>query len=265
MLRIIIGIIIVIAFLGSLASQSVPNFGSDAEMMGYVISQIAFVALAIWLIYSGIEKRQRKKGNQIEKVKGDVLPLVREYFHSFKAFLTKYVMQSKTPYWFLVLWGYGLSKALIRLDISVGGAGIDYSINNWTVLWMVGLILGLIMGLIGYWLLGSLFHLGVLIAGGKGMAKTSRLINLYASLPHTLVVIAVIAFNMLALRGSYFEYGGLANVWIFMTFAAAIYSWYLGYVGAMEIQKTKRVRSILIFLVLPILLQSSIFLYSYLA
>jgi len=265
MVRIIFGILILLGLLGSVADPNPPTFGSHSEMMGFATAQIALLILSIWLIHSGIRKRQLKKGKKIEEAEIGIIPLAKEYFTSYKGFLTKYIGTGKPPYWFLVFWAYGLSKALVRFDALLIGATANYSINTWLGFWLISLVWGIVIALIGYWVVGSIFHLGVLLAGGKGKAKTSRLIYLYSSMPHVLAAIVLIALNMLVMGKNYFEYGGLAIEWLLVLFIAATYSWYLAYAGAVKIQKTKKFRSILIFLILPILLQSSVFLYSYLA
>ena len=61
MIRIILGILLIIGLSNQFVLSEAPTFESSAGMTGYITAQIAFVALAIWLIYSGITKGRTRK------------------------------------------------------------------------------------------------------------------------------------------------------------------------------------------------------------
>ncbi|MFH0837967.1 MAG: Yip1 family protein [Patescibacteria group bacterium] len=263
MIRIIFGILILIGLANQFIVMKAPTFDNVAEMQGYVAAKIAFLVLAIWLISSGIKKRRAKQGKTEEKSKMGMIDFFKSYFGGYKAFLHKNIELKKPPYWLLVIWFYGVVRVLVRLDSSVAGIGFNFNIQGWFDLWVTSLVLGAVIGFIGYWLVGSIFHLGVLLAGGHKKAKTSRMIFIYSGIPHTIAVMALFFVGMLALRENYFLNGGLDPRWFYISGAASFYSIVLGYIGAVEVQKTKKIRSILLFLVVPIALYASIYLYSY--
>jgi len=272
MLRIVFGILLIVGMLSAFVTQSAPTFEDGAEMQGYVIAQIAFIALAIWLISSGIKKRRAKKQGSdkagkvetVGKTKMAMVDFLKSFFGDYKAFLRKNIELKKPPYWLMVIWLYGVVRMLIRIDSSVGGIGVvSFGIHGWFDMWVSSLIFGSVIGLIGYWVIGSIFHLGVLLAGGHHKAKASRMVFVYSSIPHTIAVMALFFVGMLGLRGNYFLDGGLDPSWFHISMAASLYSIVLGYIGAREVQKTKKIRSILIFIVLPVLMHASIYFYSY--
>ena len=199
-----------------------------------------------------------------KKVELGIVDCCKSFFGNYKAYLTKYIELKKPPYWLMVLWIYGISRVLQKINSSISAGTSDYAIQHWLSLWIAALIGGIVIGFIGYWLVGSIFHVGVLLAGGKKKAKTSRMIFLYAGLPFSLTVIILMLINMIAFRGDYFAYGGLEQSWNTLAILASLYSLILGYIGVREIQKTKKVRSILLFIALPIVLHTSIYYYSHL-
>ena len=263
MLRIIFGILVLIALCNEFIFSKMPTFENSDVMTGFVLGQIVLVALAIWLISSGIKKRRAKKGETAEKPKEGMVGFLKSFFGNYKAFLHKNIELKRPPYWLLVIWFYGVARVLVRLDSSVAGIGANFGIQGWFDLWVTSLVLGAVIGFIGYWVVGSIFHLGVLLAGGHKKAKTSRMIYVYAGLPHTIAVMAIFFVGMLALHENYFLNGGIDPSWLRIAIAASLYSIILGYIGVREIQKTGKVRSILLFLVLPILIHASVYLYAY--
>jgi len=61
MIRIIIGTILLVGLLNSTMLRGVPHFATSEETTGYILAQFVFLALSIWLIQSGINKRRAKK------------------------------------------------------------------------------------------------------------------------------------------------------------------------------------------------------------
>jgi hypothetical protein len=61
MVRIILGIVVALASLLQLGKIPSRSFGSDAEKAGYVVGTLAIAALAIWLIWSGVSKRNENE------------------------------------------------------------------------------------------------------------------------------------------------------------------------------------------------------------
>jgi hypothetical protein len=268
MFRIIFGIILLLAMLNQFVAQKAPVFAEVSEMQGYVAAQIVFLVLAIWLIYSGIKKRKAHnhaaKGADIKedaKKEGMLLTdFFKSFFGDYKTFLRESIELKRPPYWLCVIWLYGIARVAIRLNT---GIGTTFDLQNWLPFWASALLLGIVIGFIGYWVIGSIFHLGVLLAGGHKKAKTSRLIYVYCWMPHALVVTATFLAAMLGQRENYFLNGGIAANWFYPATFASLYSIILGYIGATEIQKTKKIRSILLFILLPFVIHAGVILYVY--
>ncbi len=219
--------------------------------------------MGIYLLYSGIKKEKKKKSSNSNINRLGIFDFIKYYFKDYQSFLKKYVIDKKPAYWLLILWFYGLNKVLIRFSESPASMSIKYHIDNYSIFWISAVILGIIIAFIAYYALGSIFHLAVMLAGGKGKMKNSRLIFLYSSLPYTLSIFVLILINMLILRRGYFESNGMDLVYLLIITVAHIYSLYLNYKGAIFIQKTKKIRSIIIMIVFPILLQIMIYAYYY--
>ena len=261
MLRIIIGILIVIGSLKSMgdvwAGNSITTPDDEAFFYGVVVGKVLLLLLSIWLIYSGI-KKIRQKNNKIS-----AWYFLKEFFGSYTDFIEKCFKNKKPPFFFWVFWMAGISIAFnfIINWISRG----DY-VLNWLYTWLFALILGLILALVAYWGMGSVYHLFVRLSGGERNARVSRYIYLYSGLPVFIIVIFSVIINMLVYGNEYL----LGNVnetlnyiWLFLKFSAVIYSIILGYIGVRNMQKTKKIRSVIFFILIPVLLHVSIAAYSY--
>ena len=60
MIRIIIGVLLILGTLGSLA-KSAAVLSNSYELQGFILGKIIIIALGIWLIYSGVKKRKAHK------------------------------------------------------------------------------------------------------------------------------------------------------------------------------------------------------------
>jgi hypothetical protein len=57
MIRIIIGVLLILGTLSSLA-QSAAVLSNSYELQGFIFGKVVIIALSIWLIYSGVKKRK---------------------------------------------------------------------------------------------------------------------------------------------------------------------------------------------------------------
>ena len=60
MVRIVVGVLLLLGTLNSLA-QSTAVLSNSYELQGFILGKLGAVALGIWLIYSGIKKRNAGK------------------------------------------------------------------------------------------------------------------------------------------------------------------------------------------------------------
>ena len=103
----------------------------------------------------------------------------------FVGFAQQYLGRPGPPLMYIAVW-------LIGMDAVAGGIelgyvyGEQYDVDNWFFAWIRIIVGGAAIGIFRYWLVGSIFHIVVIAAGGKGIARTSRYILLYALLPASL-------------------------------------------------------------------------------
>ena len=265
MLRIILGILIIIGSLKSMGGivgvNSISTPDDEAFFYGVVAGKIILLILSIWLIYSGIRKI-RQKGN---KKSGGVSAwqFLKEFFGSYTSFIEKYFKNKKPPFFFSIFWMFGIS---IAFNFIIAWISHGNYVLNWLYTWLFALILGLILALMGYWVMGSIYHIFVRLSGGEKNAKVSRYIYLYSGLPVFIVVIFSMIINMLV-YGNEYLLGNideiLSYIWLFLKIVALIYSIVLGYIGVRNMQKTKKIRSVIFFIIIPILFRLSVFGYSF--
>jgi hypothetical protein len=265
MIRIILGVLIALGFLVSLA-KPVPVFTEQAEFMGFIAGKIVLIILIIWLIYSGARSKKRLANEQKEKKnKMELFMFFKTFFGRYSDFLKNHILKKRPPYFFFILWLYGASRFFERLEVGVA-TGQTFNITNWVGAWFMAAIAGFIIGFIGYYVLGSIYHLFVRLAGGVKDWNASRNIFLYSYMPMILVSILSVLSEMIVYGNRFFD--GITSfgwnmVWLVLTLVALIYSLVLSYKGVVLIQKTGKIKSVIIFIVLPILLYASVFTYSY--
>jgi tetratricopeptide (TPR) repeat protein len=163
---------------------------------------------------------------------------------------------SNPPYRLAFIWIIGISAYLSGMDMRLAfGGGVPYA--DWDKIWAIALIIGLLPGYITYWIWGSLYHLGVIIAGGtrgRGSGDASRHIYIVGAMPLAISVMVTAVVNTAVYRNSYFTgptYAGL-DIGLFLFYLAAfIYTIVLWIRGARRVQSTKPVRTALLFAVLP--------------
>jgi len=175
----------------------------------------------------------------------DVIKLV---FVDFVGFAQRYLTESPPPMMYLAVW-------LIGMDTVAGGielayiTGQQYLVDNWFYAWLRIIVAGTAMGVVRYWLVGSLFHVVVVLAGGQGSPRTSRYILLYALLPVAVCNLSVKILQMLIYGNEYFT--GQTNAVVEGLFGgvmmgAYVFTLVLCYRGMRALQQTDSRRSILV-------------------
>jgi len=243
--------------LGMLSSFTRPNPlpTETYEHAGFIIGQILFFVLSLWLIYSGIKGRKKikKEGKKREKIK--FIDFTRLFFTKYKNFLTKYISEKRPPFFFLIMVIFGVSRFLDRVQSGIFSDN-PLPIHDWLSNWFCAVIFGFVIGFVGYWLIGSIYHLFVRLAGGAKNPRASRNIFLYSMIPSSLAIIITQFIKMLVFGNSYFEWASnqyLNIASLVLWILGSIYGFILFYIGARDIQKTGKIRSIIFFLIIPIL------------
>lgn len=174
--------------------------------------------------------------------------LLREIFVDFVGFAQKYLTGGSPPLFLIAVW-------LIGMDAVAGSIELEhyysqeYLVDNWFHAWVRIMAGGVLAGVLRYWLVGSMFHLLVLVAGGKGRARTSRYIFLYAALPVAVCDLAVKILEMVVYGNAYFE--GSANNVLNGAFSALMLAAYaftvlLCYRGMRVLQGTDKRKSLIV-------------------
>jgi hypothetical protein len=173
--------------------------------------------------------------------------LLKWIFVDFVGFSRRYLTSAPPPLMYMAVW-------LIGMDAMAGGielayiSGQQYLVDNWFYAWLRIMGGGAAMGIIRYWLVGSMFHIVVVAAGGQGRARTSRYILLYALVPSSVCNLSVKILQMLVYGNKYFT--GQTNAVVegffgMVMMAAYVFTIVLCYRGMRTLQQTDKRRSIL--------------------
>ena len=165
-------------------------------------------------------------------------------------FAQRHLTESPPPLMYIAMW-------LIGMDAVAGSIELEkiysqeYLIDNWFHAWVRIMAGGVLAGVLRYWLVGSMFHLLVLAAGGNGPARTSRYIFLYAALPVAVCDLIFKILEMVIYGNGYFA--GQTNslldgLFSTITLAAYVYTVVLCYRGMRVLQGTDKRRTLLVLL-----------------
>jgi hypothetical protein len=180
--------------------------------------------------------------------------LVKLVFTDFVGFAQQYLTSSPPPLMYIAVW-------LIGMDTMAGGielayiASDQYEVDNWFYAWIRIIVGGAAMGIVRYWLVGTIFHFVVLLAGGTGPARTSRYILLYALLPMSVCNLSIKILQMLLYGNKYFagQTSGLVEgLFGLIMLGVYVYTIVLCYRGMCALQQTDKRRSIALLATLSI-------------
>ena len=174
--------------------------------------------------------------------------LLREVFVRFTDFAQKHLTESQPPLMYIAIW-------LIGMDAVAGSIELEYHIaqeyvtDNWFHAWVRIMTGGVLAGVLRYWMVGSLFHVLVLAAGGRGKARTSRYIFLYAALPVAVCDLTFKVLEMVIYGNNYFTAqtnAMLDGAFSTIMLAAYVYTVVLCYRGMCVLQGTDKRRSLIV-------------------
>jgi len=185
-----------------------------------------------------------------------IVGLFNTLFTNYKEFLNKYLIRKKPPFLFIVIWLFGMSSIIDNLAVQ------EYQIQNWSIVWGIILILGILAGYIGSRIGGRIYHFFVKICGGQGEYHISRNLFIYTGLSVYLVTVASQIYDTFVYGNKYFIEPTNATVdltWFGLIVIGIIYSIFLSYNGVRLLHNTKKVRSIIFFVIIPIIFHSLVF------
>lgn len=174
--------------------------------------------------------------------------LIKEVFVDYTEFARKYLVHSSPPLMYVVVWLIGMDAVAGSIELEYFYTG-EYQVDNWFHAWVRIMGGGVPAGIIRYWLVGSVFHVLVLAAGGKGSARTSRYIFLYAVLPVAVCNLTFRILEMLIYGNEYFAAQKntlLDGLFSIVLLAAYAYTVVLCYRGMRALQGTEKRRTLFV-------------------
>jgi len=190
-----------------------------------------------------------------------VVDVIREVFLRFPLFALRHLTHPKPPAMFVMVWLIGMDAMAGAIELERFQLG-EYTMSNWFHAWLRIMFGGAFAGALRYWIVGSIFHLIVRAAGGTGPARTSRYIFLYAVVPVAVVDLSLKVIQMLVYGNGYFA-GQTHPVFDFVgavtMLATYLYSAALCYHGMRLLQRTDRLRSIVLLGTLGLVLVVAMF------
>lgn len=163
-------------------------------------------------------------------------------FTNFVPFARAHLTSPGPPSFYLVMWIVGMEgiAGAIELERIYTGA---YLVDNWFYAWLRTIAVGPLAGGIRYWLVGTVFHGAVRMAGGSGEARTSRYLFLYAAVPVAVCHLIIKIVEMLVYGNEYFA-GQVSPTFTAVVsgvlLGAAVFSIRLMFRGMTEIQGASR-------------------------
>jgi tetratricopeptide (TPR) repeat protein len=184
------------------------------------------------------------------------IKFISDYFRRYKYFLQTYLILESPPFFFLIIWLAGMARVIDRMELKG-----KYPFDNWVLVWIVIALGGIVSGLLYYWVGGTVYHWFVRLSGGEKNYRLSRYLSVYSFIPSYIACIAMEIIDTAVYGNKYFT-GATNSILDLIKFGIVvvilIYSLILSYIGVRSLQKTKPVRSVIFFIILPIILLAAI-------
>jgi len=256
MIRFAIGTFLLLGFMYNMLA-----IGPSAFNSYNLVGQGVGVLIGLLLMYFGYRKAWPKFKKE-EKTKLTFGGLIKEFVFNYKSFLKSHLDKRAFLFLLVTIWLLGINNSFDRFEVGSLVPDNIYLLADWALLWLAVILIGLPFGFAMYIIGGAFFHLLVWISGGDKGMKLSRRIFAYSALPTSLTIIVSKIFYTIAYGNSYFTepvFLGYIYFWLIIAFLGVLYTIYLSYTGARLVQHTKKVRSIIFFLVLPLSLTVLVF------
>jgi len=196
-----------------------------------------------------------------DQVQYTILDVIRVVFTNFAGFAVSHLARGTAPALYLVIWLIGMDATAGWLELEELIYG-QYQTTNWFHAWIRIMGGGLAAGPIRYWIVGSLFHLGVRFSGGEGPARSSRYVFIYAALPVAIVDLVVKIVQMLVFQNQYFAGQidpAVTGVVSMVMLIAFIFSIRICFQGAVAALGADRKRLMVVFATVLFLLTAAMF------
>jgi len=180
--------------------------------------------------------------------------VVRDVFTRFPEFARAYLGRPHPPSQYIMIWLVGMDAVAGTIELEFVQRG-SYLIDNWLYAWARVMLVGLPAGVARYWLIGTVFHGIVRIAGGHGSMRLSRHIFLYSTLPVVVADLSIKVLQMLIYGNDYFAgqtgstFDAVAAGVMLGAYAGSLR---LAYIAMRELTGAERLRSILLLVTIAV-------------
>jgi hypothetical protein len=200
----------------------------------------------------------------VEMERTNIFTFWRDLFINPKTFFEENLSDSKLqPAYFslaIVVYGIGfgidrLDRQLLKYDLQGRLADLDY-LNDWAGYWVFAVIGGIIGGYISYLIGGWFFNVRLKWSKGTGDIDKSRYIYLYSGVVSSSIIFLTALVSML-LNDKPYDPGSEFNLWsltvLILLMFFIYYSVFVSYTGVRAITDADKLRSVIWFLILPII------------
>jgi hypothetical protein len=177
-----------------------------------------------------------------------IFDVIRDVFRDFRGFAHEFLTEPRPPAMLLIAWLLGMDAVAGAIELEYAQQG-HYLVDNWFHAWLRIMGMGVIGGFARYWLMGTIFHGVVRLAGGRGEKRTSRYIFLYSAIPVVIVDLLIKVMQMIYYGNEYFIGQTSVTVDAFtagLMLGAYIFTARLCYQGMRELTGADQTRSILL-------------------
>lgn len=174
--------------------------------------------------------------------------LIKEVLVNYTGFASRYLTAPSPPLMYIVVWLIGMDAVAGSIELERIYSG-QYALDNWFHAWIRIMVGGALAGILRYWLVGSIFHVFVLIARGHGPARTSRYIFLYAAIPVAVGDLSFKILEMIIYGNGYFvgqTNAVLDTLFSMVMIVAYVYTVVLCYRGMRLLQGADKRRSLIV-------------------
>jgi hypothetical protein len=188
-------------------------------------------------------------------------------FHPKKFFSETFDGRS-SPFLFITIAIYGMSKAMDRVDQQFVKADLRGNLdqyewlNNWPTYWIFILVMGAISGYIFYLLGGWFYNLRIKWSGGTSDREKAKFLFLYPEFVPSLIYVLNTAIYMLGSPIPYDAYSDLTTgeaIGLILMLTATYYSIRISYIGVTTTTDVSVQRARIWFLILPIVVYTLAF------
>lgn len=192
----------------------------------------------------------------VKEKEDSFLNYLKEYYFNFSEFAKRHLMTGSPRYFLWAVWLVGIGSATDRMSTS--------SSSGWVEAWVTVLLGGILTGAIAYYVSGWFYQVRIKWSKGVDDIDTARNIYIFSTLPISVISIGSLFFNCISYGDDYFttyssDSSSVDTLFAVFSLVAIIYSIRISYKASIEVMKAKKSRSVVWFIVLPVIFYVLIF------